>query len=170
MRRVVAAITVGVMMAVTLAVPAEAATYWRLQVGFNGRCLGIAGGWPQAGTPAVLWDCNSNSDQYWRVGNAWPTGGGWYELRNRSDPSMCLGVSGGAWEPRARLVSWPCNGHPDQFWNWYDPVNTPRWTSYLRVRNLHSLYYITTTGGANGDPIVQDWWDESTYQFWRWVA
>ena len=47
---------------------------WGSQIGIGwnltdtaGKCLGIDGGSNGAGLPAIIWDCNSNNDQIWRL-------------------------------------------------------------------------------------------------------
>src|SRR4051812_47446911 len=91
-----------------VALPVHAAAPAPLVSSASQRCLDIAGGSQQPGTPAIIFDCHGGINQKWEL-----TAAG--ELRT-FDGARCLDVKGASTQPQAIVQSYTCNGGANQKW------------------------------------------------------
>ncbi|RSZ56564.1 glucose dehydrogenase [Massilia atriviolacea] len=133
------------------AVPAHAATPATLVSGASQRCLDVAQGSQQPGTPAIIFDCHGAANQKWEL-----TAAG--ELRT-FDGARCLDVRGASTQPQAIVQSYTCNGGANQKWT-LAPNKT--------IVSAQSGLCLTVKGGASANSTGIDMWrcEGSTHQQW----
>jgi hypothetical protein len=77
-------------------------------VGGNTLCLDANGGSTTAGTKAIIWTCNGQSNQQWNINsNGTVTG---------APSGLCLDVTGASTADGALAELWTCNGQSNQQW------------------------------------------------------
>jgi hypothetical protein len=88
-------------------------------------------------------------------------------------PGMCLGVLGGNMANGTPVVTWACNGHPDQQWQITTyggtPGSTSNFTSYTMLRNAQDpskCLGVLGSATANGSNLVIWDCDGTTDQNW----
>ncbi|HEU4775362.1 MAG TPA: PQQ-dependent sugar dehydrogenase [Telluria sp.] len=115
------------------------------------RCLDIAKGSQQPGTPAILFDCHGGINQRWEF-----TAAG--ELRT-FDGARCLDIRGGSTQPQAIVQSYTCHGGANQKW-------TLR--ADKTIINPQSGLCLTVKGGATANLTGIDIWpcEGTTHQQW----
>lgn len=133
------------------AVPAHAASPATLVSGASQRCLDVAQGSQQPGTPAIIFDCHGAANQKWEL-----TAAG--ELRI-FDGTRCLDVRGASTQPQAIVQSYTCNGGANQKWT-LAPNKT--------IVSAQSGLCLTVKGGASANSTGIDMWrcEGSTHQQW----
>ena len=116
------------------------------------RCLDIAKGSQEPGTPAILFDCHGGINQRWEF-----TAAG--ELRT-FDGARCLDIRGGSTQPQAIVQSYTCHGGANQKW-------TLR--ADKTIINPQSGLCLTVKGGATANLTGIDIWpcEGTTHQQWR---
>lgn len=75
----------------------------------GGKCLDVDRNLTTAGTAAIFWECNTQTNQKWAVG----TDG---SIRSAS-ADKCLDVDRGLSAPGTALLIWDCNGQANQKWS-----------------------------------------------------
>ena len=149
---VLAALTLGFVPQSTSA----ATTFYKLRGDESGKCMDVQGGGTANGTRVILWMCNGQANQDWKIipyPDQWPSR---YIVQSRLDPlhTKCLTVHGGGDENGAYLDIWDCMEQPNQIWsfNWIEG-------------NLHRLVAVssgkcaTVNGGSVQNGAVLDQWD-----------
>ncbi len=133
------------------ALPAYAATPTTLVSGASQRCLDIAGGNQQPGTPAIIFDCHGATNQKWEL-----TAAG--ELKT-FDGARCLDVRGASMAPQAVVQSYTCNGGPNQQWTLKQDKT---------IVNAQSGLCLTVKGGNTANDTGIDMWrcEGSAHQQW----
>lgn len=133
------------------AMPAIAATPATLVSTASQRCLDVAKGSQQPGTPAIIFDCHGGANQKWEF-----TAAG--ELRT-FDGTRCLDIKGGSTQPQAVVQSYTCHGGANQKW-------THR--SDKTILNPQSGLCLTVKGGATANVTGIDMWqcEGTTHQQW----
>ncbi len=83
---------------------------YRDQIGRN-LCLGVAGGSSAPGTVLVVWPCEGQPDQEWRIDPATSHGqnypGCYVFINNRAGTQQAMGVANGQVSQGGRVVIWP---------------------------------------------------------------
>jgi len=80
-----------------------------LLAGLAGKCLDVAGGNPNDGTPIILWPCRKSApDQQWRFAS---------NRTIRGLAGKCLDVAGGSSNDGTPVILWSCHGGPNQQWH-----------------------------------------------------
>jgi galactose oxidase len=116
------------------------AAYSPVVVASSGKCLDIEGASQAAGAAALVWRCNSNSNEDWTVE---PTGGA-YRVRVRHS-GQCLSVAGGSAAEGAALVQAPCSGTASELWTF------PRGARGVQLQNQNSALCASVSGASVGD-------------------
>ncbi|MEU5436010.1 RICIN domain-containing protein [Streptomyces sp. NPDC020719] len=119
----------------------------------------------------ILWTCNHNPDQQWRVADYKGSDGGgdYYEIKNGY--GQCLGTWEGATDNGTRISGWDCNGNADQQW-YIDRVSSdPRYSSirsHAAYKN-NSNKCIGALNGAvdSGTPVIL--WDCNGHSDQNWM-
>ncbi len=132
-------------------VPVHAATPATLVSAASQRCLDVAQGSQQPGTPAIIFDCHGGANQKWDF-----TAAG--ELR-AFDGTRCLDVRGASTALQAIVQSYTCNGGANQKWT-LKPDRT--------MVNAQSGLCLTVKGGATANSTGIDMWrcEGSAHQQW----
>lgn len=131
--------------------PAHAAAPATLVSSASQRCLDIARGSQEPGTPAIIFDCHGGANQKWEL-----TAAG--ELRT-FDGARCLDIKGNSTQPRAIVQSYTCHGGGNQKW-------TLR--ADKTIQNPQSGLCLTVKGGATANSTGIDMWqcEGTTHQQW----
>ena len=84
------------------------------QLQIAGKCLDANGQGTTNGTKVILWTCNSQANQQWKLNvNGTITG---------VQSGLCLDVSGAATANGSLVQLWTCNGQANQAWTRPDPT------------------------------------------------
>jgi len=131
--------------------PAHAAAPATLVSSASQRCLDIARGSQEPGTPAIIFDCHGGANQKWEL-----TAAG--ELRT-FDGARCLDIKGNSTQPQAIVQSYTCHGGGNQKW-------TLR--ADKTIQNPQSGLCLTVKGGATANSTGIDMWqcEGTTHQQW----
>jgi glucose/arabinose dehydrogenase len=133
------------------ALPTFAANPATLVSTASGRCLDIAKGSQEPGTPAIIFDCHGGPNQKWEF-----TAAG--ELRT-FDGTRCLDIKGGSTQPQAIVQSYTCHGGANQKW-------THR--ADKTIINPQSGLCLTVKGAGTANLTGIDTWpcEGATHQQW----
>jgi Ricin-type beta-trefoil lectin domain len=106
--------------------------------GLAGKCLDVAGGNPNDGTPIILWPCRKNApNQLWRFAS---------HSTIRGLAGKCLDVAGGNPNDGTPIILWPCHGGPNQQWHLLEDRT---------IRGLAGKCLDVARGSSNdGTPII----------------
>jgi hypothetical protein len=74
------------------------------------KCLDLAGGSTDNGTPIDIWDCLGNTNQKWVYGQD-------LAIRYQANTSKCIDLPGSSTTNGNKLWLWDCNGGNQQQWN-----------------------------------------------------
>lgn len=94
--------------------------------GLGGKCVDVPGFDSSDGTTLQYYDCNGGSNQnFMRAPPAAGPSQFWNlkaeEENTGADEAMCMGISGGVKNGQVQfgtpIVTWDCNGSPDQLWS-----------------------------------------------------
>lgn len=128
-------------------------------------CFGPTGGKTTAGTKVIQWPCNfANSDQWWTWLPDSASDNGYYLMRNKKAPGMCLAVPGSSGLSGTELIIWPCNpANPDQLWN-ASPIDGDECV----IINKWSQLALTSGAydGTWGVPLIQ--WYPNGHEEQKW--
>ncbi len=75
---------------------------------YGGKCLDVNGAGTADGTTVIIWDCNGQNNQKWRL-NADGT-------ITAVGANKCLDVPGNATANGTKLTIWSCHGGANQRW------------------------------------------------------
>jgi hypothetical protein len=84
-------------------------------VGIGGKCLEVAAGHTEDGTPVQMWNCHGGPNQRWQF-----LDGQFIGIANK-----CLDVAGGNTDAGTPIVLWRCTGAPNQRWRLRPSVVLP---------------------------------------------
>jgi hypothetical protein len=73
------------------------------------KCLDLAGGSTDNGTPIDIWDCLGNTNQKWVYGQD-------LAIRYQANTSKCIDLAGSSTKNGNKLWLWDCNGGKQQQW------------------------------------------------------
>ncbi|MGC4772145.1 PQQ-dependent sugar dehydrogenase [Micromonospora sp. DT44] len=152
-RRLLPPVTVAVLVAVTLGVPASAAGPSTIVGAASGRCLDVVGGGPTAGTGVNIYDCGGQANQAWTL-----TAAG--ELRVY-DATMCLDVVGQDTTAPAAVQIYGCTGGSNQRWQ----INTNG-----TIVGVQSGLCLDVTGGGTANSTTVGLWTCNGQANQRWTS
>ncbi|MET8529269.1 PQQ-dependent sugar dehydrogenase, partial [Micromonospora sp. NPDC005172] len=152
-RRLLPPVTVAVLVAVTLGVPASAAGPSTVVSAASGRCLDVVGGGRTAGTGVNIYDCGGQANQAW----TFTTAG---ELRVY-DATMCLDVVGQDTTAPAAVQIYGCTGGANQRWR----INTDG-----TIVGVQSGLCLDVTGGGTANSTTVGLWTCNGQANQRWTS
>ncbi|MFY1616023.1 PQQ-dependent sugar dehydrogenase [Micromonospora sp. WMMD736] len=152
-RRLLPPVTVAVLVAVTLGVPASAAGPSTIVGAASNRCLNVVGGGRTAGTGINVYDCGGQASQAWTL-----TAAG--ELRVY-DATMCLDVVGQDTTAPAAVQIYGCTGGANQRW---------RITTNGTIVGVQSGLCLDVTGGGTANGTTVGLWTCNGQTNQRWTS
>ncbi|WP_410170220.1 non-reducing end alpha-L-arabinofuranosidase family hydrolase [Actinacidiphila bryophytorum] len=132
--------TVGVVAAMLVANPAQAATSGALRGAGSGRCLDVPNASQTDGTYLQIYDCNGQANQQWTL-----TSGNQLTVYG----NKCLDVPGHATANGTRVQIWSCSGGANQQW---------RVNSDGTIVGVESGLCLDVTGGATANATAVEIW------------
>jgi hypothetical protein len=133
-----------------------------------GMCLGVLGGNITPLQPVVQAPCDGSANQSWQIQTVQPQGipgGNWTQIQNSANLGYCLGVYAAETADGSNLVIYPCNGHPDQSWYFFQVVPGTRGASdgCFTIENFNAIPKVIGILGASPQPLAQAViWDNLT--------
>ncbi|WP_407654240.1 non-reducing end alpha-L-arabinofuranosidase family hydrolase [Actinacidiphila bryophytorum] len=132
--------TVGVVAAMLVANPAQAATSGALRGAGSGRCLDVPNASQTDGTYLQIYDCNGQTNQQWTLTSS-------NQLTVYGN--KCLDVPGHATTAGTRVQIWSCSGGANQQW---------RVNSDGTIVGVESGLCLDVTGGATANATPVEIW------------
>lgn len=116
----------------------------------TGKCLDMTGGKKGEGVQPQIWECNTNSWQYWTE----PAGHHGYFLIKNDHSGNCLSILTNNPNPGAEVIQWPCSAR-DNFENWHKVDCSG---SHCRLQNEGNHNYMEPSGCGteDGDKIYMN--------------
>ncbi|MEV4823386.1 PQQ-dependent sugar dehydrogenase [Micromonospora sp. NPDC049274] len=152
-RRLLSALAVAVLLAVTVGVPASAAGPSTVVGVASGRCLDVVGNSRTAGTGINIYDCVGQANQAWTFTSAG-------ELRVY-DATMCLDVVGQDTSAPAALQIYGCTGGANQRWR----INADG-----SIVGVQSGLCLDVTGGGTANSTTVGLWTCNGQANQRWTS
>ncbi|MCX5065688.1 PQQ-dependent sugar dehydrogenase [Micromonospora lupini] len=152
-RRLLPALAVAVLLAVTVGVPASAAGPSTVVGAASGRCLDVVGNSRTPGAGINIYDCVGQANQAW----TFTTAG---ELRVY-DATMCLDVVGQDTSAPAALQIYGCTGGANQRWR----INTDG-----SIVGVQSGLCLDVTGGGTANGTTVGLWTCNGQANQRWTS